>query len=244
MDPRPGRAPLGAHATHPHVRRAPSEASPPIRAQILVAAIAELAHSGSEFFDTPALCSRLHIARTSINHYFGGRTGLIAEATTSAYEAYVEELKQAANSKDSPPARLEAWMDAQIKWFRNNPGIAVLMEMPHPTYRKVMLERFAPRLIAAFKYNMAVLAALVRGVQEDRVTSLAFTRETAPYQELIGQDVTTLMRTASVGTSSLGAAVWLAGDAIPASHFEEGHLQSAVFSQHAKWMVRTITATR
>lgn len=215
-----------------------------IRDSILDDAISELAHNGSEFFNTSEICRRLHISRSLVNHHFGSQSGLIAEAAVVSYEHYIELLADAARAQTTPSARLEAWMQAQHEWFVENRGTAALLQMPHVTYAKVMYERFGKRLQDGFRLNMAVLATLVRDVQTDTISPLDFTVENAPFDELLGQNVEVLMRTASVGMSSLGASVWAAGRAMPSRDIEESYLQTASLAQHRKWVVRAILATK
>jgi len=54
----------------------------------------------------------------------------------------------------------------------------------------------------------------------------------------------TLMRTASVGMSALGASVWAAGHTMPSRDIDEGYLQDASLTQHRKWVTRAILATQ
>lgn len=216
--------------------------APPIRTQILEAAIRELARNGSEFFRTPELCRRLHIARSLINHHFGSQLGLIAEATAVAYERYVWQLKEAADMQATPTARLEAWMAEQSRWFVANRGIAVQLQMPHQVHVEIMREKFADRLLDSFKFNMAVLAVLVKGVQHNEMLSLDFDVQTAPFDELLSDDVSLLMRVGSVGMSALGASVWSTGTNMPSRDLDVSYLQTASQAQHAKWVVRALTS--
>ena len=215
----------------------------PMRDQILQAAVKELAVNGTDFFNTPHLCEQLHIARTLINHHFGNQLKLIVEAAVYAYEEYIQTLKKAAEKETLPERRLEAWMSAQHEWFVHNRGIAALLQMPHPKYAALFSELFEARMQKGFRYNMAVLASLVRGVQMNEAIPLDFTEEDAPYNDFLAQNLETLMRTASVGMSSLGASVWAAGQTLPSRNVNEAFLQSASFTQHQKWVLRTIVAT-
>lgn len=215
-----------------------------VRDQLVETAIHELAVNGSEFFDTTGICRRLHISRSLVNHHFGSQINLIAEAAVVSYERYVLMLRDSANVHDRPSARLEAWMEAQHSWFVTNRGTAALLQMPHPTYAHVMTERFGRRMQDNFRLNMAVLGTLVRDVQNGEVSSLDFDVESAPFDELLGQNLETLMRTASVGMSSLGASTWAAGKAMPTREVEGNYLQAASLAQHRKWITRAILATK
>jgi AcrR family transcriptional regulator len=214
-----------------------------IRSKILEAAITELALNGSEFFQTTALCNALHIARSLINHHFGNQIGLIAEATVTAYERYVELLKFTAAQHVHQNDRLEAWITAQTQWFADHTGIAVLLQMPHATYSSAIRDRFGARIQQAFQCNMTVLATLVRDVEERRVSPLDFTLDTAPYSEVLTENLSLLMRTASVGMSALGASVWAAGRTMPTRDAKERFLEAASLAQHTKWVIRSIHTT-
>jgi AcrR family transcriptional regulator len=214
------------------------------RDQILEWAVVELGVNGSEFFNTTQLCDELHVSRSLINHHFGNHMGLVAEAAVTSYERYVQILKDAAAAKDTPSSRLEAWMEAQHQWFVEYRGTAALLQLPHPTYANAIANRWEGRLKKAFRLNMAVLATLVKDVQDDTVTALDFDEDTAPFAELLSQSVETLMRTASVGMSSMGASVWAAGHTMPSRDVDENYLQEASLTQHRKWVTRAIIATR
>lgn len=214
------------------------------RDRILEAAVAELAENGSEFFRTTKLCEDLFVTRSLINHHFGNQSALIAEAAVVSYERYVEHLRESAIQASTPRARLEAWMIAQAQWHQENRGTAALLQMPHPKYAQLMSERFAARLQQGFRFNMAVLASLVTGVLENRVTSISFGYDEAPFGAMLSEDMNMLMRTASVGMSSLGASVWLAGQEMPSRAISENYLQDASLTQHSKWVIRAIIATQ
>jgi AcrR family transcriptional regulator len=215
-----------------------------LRTQILQAAITELALNGSEFFRSTQLCKELHIARSLINHHFGNQTGLIAEATVTAYEQYVDLLRSAAEEHTAPDDRLEAWITAQTHWFGEHRGIAVLLQMAHPTYSAAMRDGFGARMERSFQFNMTVLATLVLDVERHEVSSLNFTRDGAPYSVMLTQNLGLLMRTASVGMSALGSSVWAAGSSAPTRDAKENYLESVSLAQHAKWVVRSINTTR
>lgn len=227
----------------PSVSYDSSSPSTTVREKILELAVSELAEQGTEFFRTPLICERLHISRSLVNHHFGDQMGLTAEAAVVSYERYVEKLRLAASTKRTPASRLEAWMEAQHEWFASHRGTAALLQMPHPRYAELMRSRFEARLKDAFRLNMAVLATLVRDVKRGQVSPLAFDIESAPFDELLGQSMENLMRTASVGMSSMGASVWAAGHTMPSRDMEENHLETPSLTQHRKWVVRAIIAT-
>jgi AcrR family transcriptional regulator len=215
-----------------------------VREAILERAARELALNGSEFFRTTTLCQELHIARSLINHHFGSHVGLIAEAAVVSYERYVLHLRDQASVGDTPASRLEAWMSAQHEWFVSNRGTAALLQLPHPTYATVISERFSERMKTSFRFSMTVLATLVRDVQDNTISDLGFDPATAPFTDLLSQSMETLMRTASVGMSALGASVWAAGHTMPSRDIDEGYLQDASLTQHRKWVTRAILATQ
>jgi hypothetical protein len=139
---------------------------------------------------------------------------------------------------------LEAWIAAQTRWFGEHRGIAVLLQMAHPTYSAVIRDGFGLQMERAFHFNMTVLATLVLDVENNQLSPLDFTRDDAPYGELLTQNLGLLMRTASVGMSALGSSVWAAGSSAPTRDAKENFLESASLAQHAKWVVRSINTTR
>ncbi len=215
--------------------------TPPMRTQILELTIDELSENGIERFRPENVCERLHITRSLINHHFGNRDKLVSEAMTIAYERYVQVLRAAALAADTPMARLEAWMLAQVKWTRQNRGLAALIQLPHPDLAKLQRSMFAAELEHTFKLNMNVLAELIRGAQTGTTSSLEFEDVDAEFARMF-TDLSFFMLVASVGLSALGTSIWAAGANMPATGISEYFLNDIVLMQHLRWVAASAAA--
>lgn len=223
-------------ATKPEVRHDAEN----MRNKILEHALKELAQNGPEFFDTAKLCRELFIARSLINHHFGNQVGLIAETVVLAYERYVLELRNAASKKDSPENRLEAWMLAQVNWYSTHQGIAMIVNYPHRNYTAIFEAKFKNRLQNAFRFNMTVLAILVRDIHEQTVSAIDFSISDAPYASMVSANTANSLRSATVGMGSLGGSVWSAGRAMTARDLRERYLEDAAVMHHIGWVIKSI----
>lgn len=220
-------------------------ADSPVREKILELAIDLLAESGPESFSLTSICERLFISRPLVYHYFRDQNHLMAEATSISYARYADRLKTDAASETTPRARLERWMSAQAEWMHAHAGIAVVLHFPRAFAKvsRAIQDDHAPAMELSFRYNMAVLATLVRGVERNQLLPLTFGPQNAPYDELVA-DVGLLLRTASVGMSSLGASVWASAPSSPSHSVDEIDLNTAAMYQHIRWVAATPTEGR
>lgn len=208
-----------------------------VREKILTLAMELLAQGGPESFNLKAICEPLFISRPLVYHYFGNQYGLMAEATMQSYARYAEKLKTDALAQNTPRARLESWMTSQAQWMKSHSGIAVIVQFPIASKKvsDILHTKFGEEMLQIFRYNMAVLATLVRGVERNQLLPLDFDPENAPYDEL-ASDVGLLLKTSSVGFSALGASVWAAGRTLSSHQVDEIKLNAAVLSQHIRWV--------
>ena len=90
---------------------------PPMRDKVLFTTIDDVSRVGPATFNVKLVCEALDVSYSLINHHFGSRDELLAEATVIAYAMYVEELWQnVALAERTPEARLESWIRASIAW--------------------------------------------------------------------------------------------------------------------------------
>lgn len=216
------------------------EEDPSSRERMLALAIDELAVVGPASFNATVICDRLGFTYPMVNHYFGNRDGLIAEATFTAYVNYVESLKAAAMAVSSGPRdQMAAWIYAQLDWSRRNSGIAVVLNYPASSLEVTALleQRFASQMRRYFEYNMAVLMTLIRGVQKERMLPLDFTVDTYDREGFLA-DSREMTLAASIGLSALGAAIWYGGSHAPSSGVAEvGAHMDATLAGHVEELI-------
>lgn len=216
---------------------------PPTRTQLLERSIDHLSQDGIERFRAAAVCEELFVNRSLVNHYFGSQDGLIAEATVRSYERYVERLRQAALQGSTPLARLEAWILEQIAWAKENRGLFMLIQLPHPEAAALQAKLFDGAMEQAFKLNLLVLGQLVEGAKRDELLPLEWDDLDAALADR-ASNINFAFAASSVGLSALGAAVWAAGADVPSRGLNEYFLNEAMLLQHVRWAVQTaINAT-
>jgi AcrR family transcriptional regulator len=170
------------------------------REALIAATLAVISSDGSASFQPNEICRELGLSRSLVNFHFGGREGLIAEAMAVGYEQYVAELRCAAESAgDDPVACLLAWVDRQIEWTIDNPGLAAVLNFQREAsgIRSEFHPSVTARLEAAGTGNFALLVELVGAARSSRGIDSS--------SNAVG------LNSAIVGWLTLGLSVWLAG---------------------------------
>ncbi|MDA2980621.1 MAG: hypothetical protein O2828_02510 [Actinomycetota bacterium] len=216
---------------------------PPMRLKILYVTFGEVSRSGPGSFNVASVCDRLGITYPMVNHYFGGRDGLLAEGAFMVYERYGERLWAAvlAAPRD-PQARLKAWMMAQVAETWTMGGWGPVLNYPLAA-REVTLEieaKFQKSMNRIFELNLARLRALVKDVREDRVTDVEYTVDHYPRAELL-TDPHLLSVMPTVSWSIFGMAVWVAGEHTRAQRIGEvAELKQVLLDNHFRTTVSVI----
>lgn len=195
---------------------------PTTREKFLSLTIDELAKTGPHSFNATLICDLLGTTYPMVNHYFGNRNGLVAEAVAVAYRGYSESLRVAAETGDTPEARLESWIWQQIRWTSEHPGISVVLDFPESSLEvtTILREQFQGEITNLFEYNMALLMHLVLDIQAGRTSPIEFEIGALPRAEYMG-NLALVQRASSIGLATMGAAVWLAGQHAAGSQVEE-----------------------
>lgn len=196
---------------------------PPMRLKILYVTFGEVASSGPGSFNVASVCDRLGITYPMVNHYFGSRDGLLAEAAFMLYERYVQGLWDlVVAAPREPEARLKAWMMGQISETLTLGGWGPILNYPLAA-RDVTSEiqaKFQKPLNRLFELNLARLAYLVQDVRAGEVTDVEFTLANYPREELLKDPfLRSIMPT--VSWSTFGMSVWLGGQHAPARNIKE-----------------------
>lgn len=190
---------------------------PTVRDKILFLSMLEIGKSGPSDFNGVHLCERINVSPSLINHYFGGRDGLIAEATAMAYLRYVDRLRDAAASHpDSAVDALRAWIREQVAWSSENPGLGAILNYSSAfgAVNDLIRRDFQREISQAFEFNMSILMSLIDAVKSGKPLRLP-----AEYGEIEREDQLAqhelLMLASSFAWSVLGAAVWASGQHTP-----------------------------
>jgi AcrR family transcriptional regulator len=196
------------------------------RDALVAASLAVIAREGASSFQPNEICLRLGLSRSLVNFHFGGREGLIAEAMAVGYEQYVVDLRQAADcAGEDPTDRLLAWVDRQIEWTVENPGLAAALNFQREAsgIRAELPASVMARMEAAGTGNFSLLVELVRAVRS--------AGECDPTSK------ETSLNSAIVGWLTLGLSVWLAGGHGPTRSLNQPELVVAAKEQVRKVII-------
>ena len=196
---------------------------PKVREKLLYLAIDEIARVGPNDFNSYSICDRINVTYPMVNHYFGGRNGLVAEAALLVYRRYITRLHAGVRSAPTnPDDRFRAWVWGQIKWTVDMRGWGAVLNYPDSCQEasRILRETHGAELTELFEYNMAVLIRLIADVRSGAANPWPehFTPE---FRSFAAQDPQMMALGASVAWSTLGVSVWSSGQHVPSSSVAE-----------------------
>lgn len=215
---------------------------PTVRNKLLFLAIDEVGRFGPADFNGVRICERLAVSASLINHYFGGRDGLIAEATASAYRTYVMALRDAAAEFRDPKAALKAWMTQQISWAAANPGLSEILNYSsaHSEVSRLIHRDYQREITQHFEFNMYVVWSLVRSIRSSTAVSLPAHPDDIDKAAAL-EDGELVALASSVAWSTLGAAVWASGQHTPSAETPEARaLYARILDLHIERIINSI----
>jgi AcrR family transcriptional regulator len=196
---------------------------PSMRLKILYVTFDEVAKSGPASFNVASVCDRLGVTYPMVNHYFGGRDSLIAEAAHMMYLRYVDNLwDSVVRAPRNPRDRLAAWILAQIRETSAMGGWGSILNYPISAkdVTDEIRRKFGDLMTQGFELNLARLSALVADVRSGTVHDPTYSLGNVPKMELFNDpELRAIVPT--VAWSTLGASVWIAGQHLPANSFPE-----------------------
>lgn len=218
-------------------------ASPSTREKFLYLTIEEFGALGPGRFKHKDVVTRLGYTMAMVNHYFGSRGGLIAEAASTVYDLYVDAMAQGvAEAPQDPIERLRAWMTTQVQFALERPGWMVVLNYPDLTLENPVEfnELFRARMTLGFELNLCRLAQLILDVKTGSVTEIELTEDNFDRARYLG-DARLVELTASVAMSTLGSSVWGAGSHAPSRSTAEAlALRDHVMATHHSNVIRFI----
>jgi AcrR family transcriptional regulator len=219
------------------------EPQPHMRQKIIYLTFDEVSKIGPGAFGVSNVCDRLGITYPMVNHYFGGRDQLLAEAAYQAYIRYVTSLWAAVDAAPrNPVSRLEAWMRAQISWTRTWSGWGALLNYPVASLQvtEIMDRNFRDEMQRYFEWNLAGLAVLVNDVLNDSVTEERPSLDNSDRSDLLA-NTDLVYLTSSVAFCTLGASVWNAGQHLPSAKIQMAvDMAPELVEQHVQRVIRML----
>ena len=196
---------------------------PPMRLKILYVTFEEVAKSGPMSFNVASVCDRLGITYPMINHYFGGRDALLAEAAHMVYDRFVDDVwKAVEKAPRNPKDRLAAWVRAEIEETSAMSGWSAVLNSPMAArdVSDVIYSTFGHEMRENFELNMARVGLLVQDVAKGVVTDVQLRKGRVPRAEMLA-DPFLQSTVPTVVWSTFGAAVWLSGQHLPSRGFPD-----------------------
>lgn len=193
-----------------------------MRNRILELTISEVEQHGNGF-KLQEIVHQAGVTMAMVNHYFGNRDNLVAEAAFTIYADYIEALRYAFESAESTPeSRLGAWIKAQIGYQALRKGWSVIFNYPAavPTVAAALQAKFGSEVKALFELNIARLFQLVQDVAEGTVTQQDFSVGVYPREALLA-DKEIVSMASSIAWSTLGASIWASGEHMPSQSSSE-----------------------
>jgi AcrR family transcriptional regulator len=200
-----------------------ADPQPPMRLKILYITFDEVAKAGPTSFNVSSVCDRLGITYPMVNHYFGGRDALIAEAAHMMYLRYVDNLWAAVQrASRNPKDRLAAWILAEIKETDEMGGWGAVLNYPLAAKDVSYMVRksFGEIMNQAFELNLSRLGSLIKDIRRGEVSNPQWGIGSIPRMELfMDPELRALVPT--VSWSTLGVSVWVAGQHLPSRSIPE-----------------------
>jgi AcrR family transcriptional regulator len=158
-----------------------------------------------------------------VNHYFGGRDALIAEAAHMMYLRYVDKLWAAVQrAPRNPKDRLAAWILAEIKETEEMGGWGAVLNYPLAArdVSYVVRTTFGDIMNQGFELNLARVGSLIKDIRNGEVSDPPWGLGSIPRMDLfMDPELRALVPT--VSWSTLGVSVWLAGQHLPSRSIPE-----------------------
>ena len=214
-----------------HWLRFGPDPQPSMRLKILYVTFDEVAKSGPTSFNVSSVCDRLGITYPMVNHYFGSRDGLIAEAAHMMYLRYVEDLWAAVQrAPRNPKDRLAAWILAEIKETDEMGGWGSVLNYPLAAkdVSAIVYASFGEIMNQGFELNLARLASLVKDIRSREVSDPPWSMGSVLRSELLA-DPEIMALVPTVAWSTLGVSVWLAGRHLPSRSIPEIEAMTSQF---------------
>ena len=218
--------------------------NPANRQKMVYVAIDDVSRVGPSTFNAIAVCDVLEVSYSLVNFHFGSRDELLAEAAALVYQYHITDLwKQVQAAKQTPEARLRAWIEATVFSFNRMGGWGSVINYPTASLQitELVQSRYGTLMKDLQELNLARLLTLVTDVKKKKVSATEFELGNLP-QALLEKDQKMVALAASIGFSTLGMAVWSSGRMQEATKGDDETLALAkmAMAAHVKRIIEQI----
>ena len=218
----------------------------PLRQQFLERTIEEFARTGPGAFNPGKIARELGVTVAMINHYFGSRYGLIAEAAYLVYSSYIDELFEAVRSAPRVPEdRLRAWMETQIVVSRRVGGWGVVLNYPTFSLKDSLAfdANYSKSVVRKYELNLARLAQLIIDLKAGSVSPEEVAEQNLDLDKFLSNPKLVALGS-SIAMSTLGASVWFAGSHAPSADSVESRKRAEfALESHIEILVQLAKST-
>lgn len=198
------------------------DANPPMREKLIFVTLDDVGRVGAATFNVKLVCDALGVSYSLINHHFGSRDELIAEAAVRWYELYVDALWAAVlDAQQTPEARLRAWLKHNVEWSSRYNGMSALHDYPTASsdVTEMINENHREFLTGLAELNLARLISLVLDVRRGEVGLYTLDRGKVDREPILS-DENVMLSAGSIAWAILGMSVWKAGHHLPTTYVE------------------------
>ena len=182
--------------------------------EIIEIAEVELGKYGQTNFQVAPICKKLNISPGVVNYHFNGRDELIVRAALSSYSKYVDlAWEQAMKCNPDPELALRAWVNSQITWASENPGVAALINFPSTTghVSELINSNMSKQFQLKGIQSLVNLSTLIRNAKNNTWN------EEKINPEEVYRDQKLMLIIAKYGWTVLGISTWMSGRHLPSS---------------------------
>lgn len=218
--------------------------NPSNRQKMVYVTIDDVSRVGTSSFNAIAVCDVLEVSYSLVNFHFGSRDELLAEAAGIVYQHHIVGLwKTIKAAKRTPEDRLRAWMEGFIESYKTMGGWGSSLNFPTASLEvtELVTSRYGTLMTDLTEINMARLYSLISDVKKKKVSDTVYEIGELPRAQLL-KDHNLVDLTASVGFSTLGVAIWAAGQSLRKEDDARGLSvpEKTIIASHIKRIIKSI----
>jgi len=192
------------------------------RERLVLLAIHEIMITGPSDFHARIVCERLGVKQSMIPYHFGGRDGLLVEATIWAFRDWsnyaTNILRETAGSGEK---RLRAYINAELDWASRMGPITLLVQYPmlSESVRDQLQRKSGDEMRRKLEFHLAALTDIVIDIRTGSTTPLNYDDTNYPPIEKAITHATEFLAASSISWASHGLAMWVSGNHMSTQSF-------------------------
>lgn len=209
-------------------------AEPTVRQKLIALTIEEVIKTGPSDFETKVVCDRIDVNYSMINYYFGGRDGLLAEASAVTVRKSILGMhKRIVAAPRNAEKRFRVWIEGELQWYRDHSAWGVLINYPiaSKVSGAILEEKYGAELTKYSEFYLAMVATMVLDLRKGTLSDFDFGVDNYPRASLLLNPIAAL-DTVSLAWSVHGIAVWSSGKQVGSAALSAPSLTQAMAIKH------------